>query len=183
MITTFLIAVSLAMDAFAVSVTSGLTVRNFSRKHALLLGVYFGGFQFLMPVLGWLLGSTIAEYVQRFSPWISFVLLGVIGGKMLLGAIRGEEEPEVPPELSHKRLFVLAVATSIDAMAVGISYAFSDEPIFLNSAVIGIVAFVISYLGGMLGGKLGDRFQSRAESVGGLVLIGIGIKILLQGIL
>ncbi len=179
MLSIFLIAVSLALDAFAVSVTSGLTVKGFNIRHALLLGCYFGAFQFIMPLVGWFLGSTISRYVSRIGPYISFLLLAIIGGKMVYGTLRGGDEQNVT-DLSHGRLLALAVATSIDAFAVGVGFAFMDVAILLSSAIIGIVAFVLSVIGGMLGGRLSGVFQKRAELIGGLVLIGIGLKILIE---
>ena len=183
MIEIFLTAVSLALDALAVSVATGLTLKNFRLRHALLMGVYFGGFQFIMPLIGWFLGSTVAEYVSKISPWLSFLLLAAIGGKMIWGAVRGGDEAEGMTKLTHTKLLVLAVATSIDALAVGVTFAFREVSIWLACAVIGIVAFVLSVLGGMFGSRLGGSFQKRAELVGGLVLVGIGIKILVQSLL
>ncbi len=178
----FLIAVSLALDAFAVSVSSGLTVRNFSLKHALLMGTYFGAFQFGMPLLGWLLGSTIAGYVSAVSPYIAFGLLAFIGGNMIYGAVKGEEDSAVH-ELTHGRLFMMAVATSIDALAVGVTFAFMDIDVLFACGIIGIVAFVLSVGGGLLGGHFGGKFSEKAGIFGGAVLLGIGTKILLEGIL
>lgn len=178
----FLIAVSLALDAFAVSVSSGLTVKGFNIRHALLMGAYFGAFQFAMPLIGWLLGSTVADYVSAISPYIAFTLLAFIGGKMVYEAIKGDEG-EALTELTHPKLIALAIATSIDALAVGVTFAFMDIDIWLACAVIGIVAFALSVAGGMLGGKLGERFQDRAQLFGGIVLIGIGLKILIESFL
>ncbi|MBQ8975172.1 MAG: manganese efflux pump, partial [Oscillospiraceae bacterium] len=126
----FLIAVSLALDAFAVSVTSGLTVRGFNIKHSLLMGTYFGMFQFVMPLLGWLLGSTVSQYVSRYGPWIAFALLAFIGGRMIVSALRSGGAAPIG-KLTHRRLLVLAVATSIDAFAVGVSFAFMEISIWL----------------------------------------------------
>lgn len=184
MVFIFLLAVSLALDAFAASVTSGLTVKNFGFKHALLLGIYFGSFQFIMPVIGWLLGSTVSSYVSSVAPYISFGLLALIGGKMVWESRKDEEEREPLPEtLTHKRLFILAVATSIDALAVGVTFAFMDISVWLASAIIGIVAFLLSICGGMLGGKLSGKFQKHAETIGGVVLILLGAKILIESFL
>ncbi len=177
-----LIAVSLALDAFAVSVTSGLTVKGFNVRHSLLMGAYFGAFQFFMPLLGWLLGSTVSRYVERYGPWISFALLAFIGGRMVVSALRGGEEERVTV-LTHRRLAALAVATSIDAFAVGVSFAFMQVNVWLSCAVIGAVAFALSVAGGQLGGKLSGVFRKRAELAGGAVLIAIGLKILLEGVL
>jgi putative Mn2+ efflux pump MntP len=184
MISIFLIAVSLALDAFAVSVSCGLTVKGNALKNSLLMGTYFGVFQFIMPLIGWFLGSRIASYVSAISPWIAFVLLAFIGGRMIIGTFKPEEEREPAPEkLTHGRLFVLAIATSIDALAVGVSFAFMEVNILLSCTIIGIVAFVLSVIGGTIGKKLGDRFQKRAELLGGIVLVCIGLKILLESLL
>ena len=183
MLVIFLIALSLAMDACAVSISSGLAVKNLNIRHALLLGVYFGGFQFLMPLIGWLLGSTVSDHVTRLGPWISFVLLAAIGGKMVWEAARSDGGDSCPlQDLTHSRLLVLAVATSIDAFAVGVSFAFMDVSIWAACGVIGLVAFILSALGGLVGGRLGYRFRKRAELVGGLVLVAIGARILLENL-
>lgn len=176
----FLIAVSLALDAFAVSVSSGLTVKGFNIKHAALMGTYFGVFQFIMPLIGWFLGSRIANYVSALSPYIAFILLAIIGGNMVCSSIKGGEDDGGITELTHLRLFMLAIATSIDALAVGVTFAFVDINIWYACTIIGIVAFVLSVAGGMLGGKLGEKFQDRAELLGGSVLILIGLKILVE---
>lgn len=174
-----LIAISLALDAFAVSVSSGLTVKGFGLKDAVKMGVWFGVFQFVMPLIGWLLGSSIAEYVTAVSPYIAFALLAFIGGRMVIGSLKKDDAPPVT-ELSAKRLFALAVATSIDALAVGVTFAFMEINVWLAFTVIGLVAFGLSVAGGMLGGRLGERFEEHAELFGGLVLIGIGLKILIE---
>ncbi len=174
-----LTAVSLALDAFAVSTSAGLTVKGFRLRDAVKMGVWFGLFQFLMPLLGWLLASTVAGYVVRYSPWIAFGLLAFVGGRMVVSALKKDGEPSVT-ELGTKTLFMLAVATSIDALAVGVTFAFMDINVWLAFSVIGAVAFILSVAGGMAGGKLGERFQGRAELIGGLVLIGIGAKILIE---
>lgn len=181
MIEIVLIAVSLALDAFAVSVSSGISVPGFGWKQAVRMGVYFGGFQFAMPLIGWFLGSSVSSYIEAVDHWIAFVLLVLIGGRMVWGA-RGDncECTSVPNELSAKRLTVLAVATSIDALAVGVSMAFMDVNILFSAGTIGVVAFGLSIVGGLAGRRLGCLFQKRAEMVGGFVLIGIGLKILLE---
>ena len=173
----FFIAVSLALDAFAVSVSAGLTVRGFTIKDALKMGLWFGGFQFIMPLIGWFLGSRVAGYVMSVGPYIACGVLAFIGGRMIWGALKGDNE-ETVTELSAKTLLLLAVATSIDALAVGVTFAFMDVDVLLSSAVIGVVAFALSLAGGMIGGRLGDRFKDRAQLVGGVVLVAIGIKML-----
>ena len=182
MIEVFLIAVSLALDAFAVSVSSGISVRGFCWRHAVKMGLYFGLFQFGMPLIGWFLGSSVSAYIEAVDHWIAFGLLAVIGGRMVWEALRrscGEEEA-ASTDLSARRLVVLAVATSIDALAVGVSMAFMDVDILISAVVIGVVAFVLSVVGGLLGKRLGCLFQRRAEVVGGVVLIAIGVKILVE---
>lgn len=178
----FLIAVSLALDAFAVSVSSGLTVKGFGIKHAALMGAYFGVFQFIMPVIGWFLGSTVAGYISAVSPYVAFALLAVIGGNMIYSSVKGGDE-ETLHELTHPKLLMLAIATSIDALAVGVTFAFMDINIWYASTVIGVVAFAMSIAGGMLGGRLGEKFSDRAGIFGGAVLVGIGLKILIESFL
>jgi putative Mn2+ efflux pump MntP len=180
-----LIGVSLSMDAFAVSVTNGLTLKNFKVRHALWMGLYFGGFQFLMPLLGFLLGSTVSHYIMRFGPYISFALLAFIGGKMLLESLRptGDDEAGMT-DLTHRSLLAAAVATSIDALAVGVSFAFQEELRLLPSCLlIGCTTFVISFLGAMLGSRIPGLSGKKAGIVGGVVLIGIGIKLLVEGVI
>ena len=180
MVEIFLIAVSLALDAFAVSVSSGISIPGFGVKQAARMGLWFGAFQFMMPVAGWLLGSSVSQYIETVDHWVAFALLAVIGGRMAWGSLRGGEEDEAPPDLSARRLCLLAVATSIDALAVGVSMAFMAVPVLASAAVIGVVAFVLSLVGGLVGKRLGGLFQRRAELVGGLVLIAIGVKILIE---
>ena len=185
LVSILLIGVSLSMDAFAVSVTNGLTLKNFNFRHALWMGLYFGGFQFLMPLLGCLLGSTVSHYIMRFGPYISFALLAFIGGKMLLESIRPSgEDADGMSTLSHKSLLGAAVATSIDALAVGVSFAFQEDVKLLPSCLlIGCTTFVISFLGAMLGSRIPGLSGKKAGIVGGLVLIGIGIKLLVEGVI
>ena len=181
MVEIFLIAVSLALDAFAVSVSSGIAIPGFGWKQAVKMGLWFGAFQFAMPLAGWLLGSSVSGYIEAVDHWVAFGLLALIGGRMAWGAIRGGgDEEEAPADLSAKRLCLLAIATSIDALAVGVSMAFMRVDILFSAIIIGIVAFVLSVVGGLAGRRLGSLFQQRAELVGGLVLIGIGIKILVE---
>ena len=182
MVEIFLIAVSLALDAFAVSVSSGISIPGFGPRQAVKMGLWFGTFQFLMPLLGWLLGSSVSRYIEAVDHWVAFALLAIIGGRMVWGSLRhgaGDEE-EAPSDLSAKRLCLLAIATSIDALAVGVSMAFMSVPVLLSAVVIGVVAFVLSVVGGLAGKRLGALFQRRAELVGGLVLVGIGLKILIE---
>ncbi|MBM6871140.1 manganese efflux pump MntP family protein [Pseudoflavonifractor phocaeensis] len=180
MIEILLIAVSLALDAFAVSVSSGISVPGFGWKQAVKMGLYFGVFQAAMPLIGWFLGSSLSGYITAVDHWIAFGLLALIGGRMVWGTLKDGAEEEVPADLSAGRLMMLAVATSIDALAVGVSMAFMKVDIAVAAAVIGLVAFVLSVVGGLAGRRLGNLFQQKAELVGGLVLIGIGLKILVE---
>lgn len=185
MLSILLIGLSLSMDAFAVSVTNGLTVRDFRPRHALWMGLYFGGFQFLMPLLGYLLGSTVSHYVARFGPYISFALLAFIGGKMLLDSLRPDAQGEdgAAASLSHRALLAAAIATSIDALAVGVSFAFMEDLRLLPSCLlIGCTTFVLSVLGALLGSRIPGLGGKKAGVVGGLVLIGIGLKMLIEGV-
>ncbi len=180
-----LIAVSLALDAFAVSVSSGISVPGFGWRQAVKMGLWFGFFQFLMPLAGYFLGTSVSAYIEAVDHWIAFGLLALIGGKMVVEAVKkgcGQEGGEAAPtELTARRLCVLAIATSIDALAVGVSMAFMEGLSILPAAVIiGVVAFGLSIVGGLLGRRLGCLFQQRAEMVGGVVLIVIGIKILVE---
>ena len=178
----FLIALSLAMDAFTVSISAGLTVRGFNFRQALRLGVCFGGFQLAMPLLGWLLGSAVQAYAVAYSAWLSFALLAAIGGKMLWNALTGGGRETVPETLPVGRLLLLAVATSMDALAVGVSYALAGRAVLPCAVVIGVVTCLLSVAGGLLGGRLGSRFQTQAQAGGGLVLLFMGVKILLEGL-
>ena len=178
-----LIAVSLALDAFAVSVSSGISVPGFGPRQAVKMGCWFGAFQFLMPLAGWLLGSSVSAYIEAVDHWVAFGLLALIGGRMVWGALRPGEEARAPADLTAGRLAALAVATSIDALAVGVSMAFMAVDILASAAVIGVVAFVLSAVGGLAGRRLGGLFQRRAELAGGLVLAAIGVKILAEHLL
>lgn len=179
MIQTLLIAVSLAMDAFAVSVSTGIAVPNFGPRQAVRIGAWCGFFQFAMPLAGWFLGSSVKEYIEAVDHWIAFGLLALIGGNMIREALSDGEEAAVT-DLSARRLFLLALATSIDALAVGVTLAFTQVNILVSAAVIGVVAFLLAMLGGLLGRRLGQLFQKRATLLGGVVLVGIGIKILAE---
>ena len=182
MLSILLIGVGLSMDAFAVSVTSGLTVKGFGPKHAALLGIYFGGFQFLMPLIGYLLGSTVSSFVSDYAPYISFFLLAFVGIKMLVEAIRGGEAA-VCTQLRHTQLLMMAIATSLDALAVGVSFAFMPEVSLLPSCLlIGCTTFVLCFAGGMVGGKIPGISCKTAGIAGGVVLGAIGIKLLIEGL-
>ena len=180
----FLLGIGLAMDAFAVSVCKGLGMRRLNKKQALIIGLYFGGFQALMPLVGWLLGSQFQKYITSIDHWIAFILLGFIGGKMMIEAIREWNEEEtvdvMDAPLDHKNMLVLAVATSIDALAVGITFAFLDTPIIEAITIIGITTMIISIIGVVVGNFFGSRYKSKAEFIGGLILVLLGLKILLE---
>jgi len=180
LVSVFLIAVSLAMDALAVSVSSGISVPGFGRRQALRMGLWFGTFQFAMPLFGWFLGSGIAERMERAGHVLAFAILALIGGRMIYGALHADGDGARGADLTAPRLALLAVATSIDALAAGVSMAFMDVNILLSAVIIGVVAFLLSVLGGLAGRKLGGLFQKRAEIAGGLVLIALGVKILVE---
>lgn len=178
MLSILLIALSLAMDAFAVSLSTGIAVPGFGVRQAARIGLWCGFFQFSMPLAGWFLGSSVKSYIEFIDHWIAFGLLALIGASMIREALSGEGG-EAVADLSVKRLFFLALATSIDALAVGVTMAFmKDVNILLSAAVIGAVAFLMAMLGGLLGRRLGQLFQKRATLLGGAVLILIGVKIL-----
>lgn len=181
-LTILLIAVSLALDAFAVAVSCGISVPGFGLRQALRVGLWFGLFQCAMPLMGWLLGAGVSGYIRAVDHWVAFALLAFIGGRMAAGALEKScEAAETVPvgRLTTRRLGLLALATSIDALAVGVSMAFmEDVDIRVAAVVIGAVAFGLSVCGGLLGRRLGRLFQRRAELAGGLALIGIGVHIL-----
>ena len=177
------IAFGLAMDAFAVSIASSVLLVNVTPRQAFRLSFHFGLFQFMMPVIGWLAGSTFARWVMAFDHWIAFGLLLLIGGRMIHEALtRREEETRRDPS-RWPDLVILSVATSIDALAVGVSFAMLDVTIWVPCVVIGLVAAAMSLVGLRIGSRLGTRFGRRMEILGGVVLIGIGARILLQHLL
>lgn len=172
-----LIAVGLSMDAFAVSVCKGLSLRRLKPRHALLVGLYFGGFQALMPMLGWALGARFESVIQSVDHWIAFILLALIGVGMIREA--GHEE-ELNDDLGFRTMLLLAVATSIDALAVGVTFAFLQVRILPAAALIGCTTFALSALGVYIGHVFGLKYKAKAETAGGVILIGIGLKILLE---
>ena len=176
----FLIGVGLSMDAFAVSVCKGLTMRKMRWKQGAVIALFFGGFQALMPLAGWALGKQFEQYITRIDHWIAFLLLGWIGGKMIWDAFHGEEEESVKAGFDLKELFVLAVATSIDALAVGITFAFLQVAILPAVTLIGCTTFVISLAGVWIGHKFGGKLKDKATLAGGIILCLIGLKILLE---
>ena len=172
-------AIALSMDAFAVSICKGLSVPKLQAKHCLICGVYFGGFQALMPLIGWALGIRFQSMITNIDHWIAFMLLAVIGANMIKESFSKEEEcPDA--SFGFKTMLTLAVATSIDALAVGVTFAFLDVSIVPAVLLIGATTFVCSAVGVKIGNVFGNRFQSKAEFLGGLVLIAIGLKILIE---
>ena len=179
--TIFLIGIGLAMDAFSVSVTDGIILKKPRLSQSAKIALFFGGFQFLMPVLGYLLGSAFARYITAFDHWLAFALLGFVGGKMIWEAFHEKDEcDEIKNPLDTYTLFILAIATSIDALAVGITFATMAVSVLFSSALIGIITFFICLLGVYLGSWFGNLLGNKAEIIGGLVLIGIGLKILIE---
>ena len=175
----FLIAIGLSMDAFAVAVCKGLSMKTINKKYMFLIALFFGGFQALMPLLGYFLGSQFSVYIERFDHWVAFLLLAVIGGNMIRES-REEAEEESYQGINYKELLLLAVATSIDALAVGITFAFLQVEIVPAVALIGCTTFVLSLIGVVVGNLFGARYKSRAEFTGGVILLLIGVKILLE---
>ena len=175
----FLIAVGLSMDAFAVAVCKGLAMPKMSWKGAAIVGLYFGGFQALMPFLGYLLGAGFKDAISAYDHWVAFILLALIGGNMIRES-REDEEESLDASLSFRSMVLLAIATSIDALAVGVTLAFLDVPILSSVCFIGVVTFCLSLVGVKAGNVFGCKYKSKAEFVGGLVLILIGLKILLE---
>ena len=175
----FLIAVGLSMDAFAVSVCKGLAMPKCTFKKAAIVGLWFGGFQALMPAIGYVLGAQFQEAIASIDHWIAFVLLALIGGNMIHEALDNDEE-EADASLNVKTMFLLAVATSIDALAIGITFAFLKVNIIPAVCFIGIVTFIISFAGVKIGNVFGARYKNKAEIVGGIILILLGLKILLE---
>lgn len=174
------LAVGLAMDAFAVSVCKGLSIRKLRASQTVIVGAWFGAFQALMPLAGWMLGRAFAEFVAAVDHWVAFVLLGVIGGNMVWEGIHSGGEHECDASLGIGSMLTLAVATSIDALAVGITFALVKVDIVAAVGIIGAVTFVLSALGVKIGNLFGSRFKGKAEVFGGAVLFLIGMKILLE---
>ncbi len=182
LLTLFITAVGLSMDAFAVSVCKGLAMKKLSVKKAVLIGLWFGGFQALMPAIGYLLGTRFEKYVTSIDHWIAFVLLAFIGINMIKEALSGDED-EANDSVDLKTMFLLAVATSIDALAVGVTYAFLQVRIIPAVAFIGVTTFVLSVVGVKIGNVFGLRYKSKAEIFGGIILIVMGAKILAEHLL
>ncbi len=184
MVTVFLIAVGLAMDAFSISVASGGIYRHLHLRHGLRMAAFFGLFQAGMPILGFLAGKSLESTILGYDHWIAFGLLSIIGGKMLLEAFKIKEVESRPNDPTNLTVvFTLSVATSIDALAVGVTLSLITEHVYTAAAVIGVITFLISWIGWWIGQKIGSFFENKLEIVAGLVVIGIGIKILLEHLL
>ena len=175
-----ILAVGLAMDAFAVSICKGLSVKDVKIKHMVSAGLYFGGFQALMPIIGYLLGVNFKHLIEHFDHCIAFALLVLIGGNMIREALGKDEDEELNASFGPKTMLPLAIATSIDALAVGVTFAFLQVQIVPAVGFIGIITFLLSFLGVKIGNVFGMKYKSKAELAGGIILVLIGLKILLE---
>lgn len=179
----FLIGIGLSMDAFAVAIGKGLSMTKVDKKQTLVIAAFFGGFQALMPFLGWALGSTFASKIKAIDHWIAFILLSYIGVKMIADALKEMKAPvaaETDPPLDLKELLLMAIATSIDALAVGVTFSFLEVNILAAIAIIGCTTFVLSALGVFIGNIFGSRYKTGSQIVGGVILVAIGLHILIQ---
>lgn len=178
----FILAVGLSMDAFAVSICKGLATERCTLKRAAICGIWFGGFQALMPLIGYFLGYRFRDAITGIDHWIAFVLLLFIGGNMIKEALGGDDEHEhESAAMDVKTMFILAIATSIDALAVGVTFAFlPDTNIWAAVSFIGVITFLLSTIGAKLGGILGEKYEKRAQIAGGVILVLLGLKILLE---
>lgn len=175
-----IIAVGVSMDAFAVSICKGLSVRELKPRQPVSAALWFGGFQALMPLVGYYLGISFADFVSEVDHWIAFILLGIIGGNMIKESCHKDEEISLDPDFSFRTMLALAVATSIDAFAVGVSFAFLKVNIWEAVLMIGVTTAVFSAVGVVIGNFFGARWKSKAEFAGGFILIAMGLKILLE---
>ncbi len=180
LITIIIIALGLSMDAFAVSIVSGAAYKQLKIKHALRIALFFGGFQAIMPLIGYLAGLSIKTYITPYDHWVAFGLLSAVGGKMIYESfkIKSAEENLNPSNILI--LLVLSLATSIDALAIGITLSFLRVSLATAVSIIGLVTFVLSYLGVFIGKRFGHFFENKIEAIGGLILIGLGLKILIE---
>lgn len=178
-ISIILIAIGLSMDAFAVSVSNGIVLKKVTALNSIKTGVFFGAFQAFMPILGWFLGNTFCMYIESIDHWLAFGLLSFIGANMIYESLK-EEENEYRNPNSTKVLLVMAIATSIDALAVGVSFSMLQANIFIPAIVIGTITFIISSIGVFIGKKVGKLFKKNAEIFGGIILIIIGFNILMH---
>jgi len=183
MFTIIIIAVGLAMDAFAVSVASGTMYKQLNVKHALRMAVFFGGFQAFMPLIGSLAGLSVKEYIANYDHWVAFGLLSAVGAKMIYESFKINPTEKIFDPSSIFVLLILAVATSIDALAVGITLSLITRSVAAAVITIGLMTFVLSYLGVFIGKKFGHLFENKIEALGGLILTGLGLKILLEHLL
>ncbi len=177
-----LLSIGLAMDAFAVSICKGISMKRMNWRKALIIGMYFGGFQALMPVIGYFLGTAFESIITNIDHWVAFILLGIIGGNMIKEAFEDESE-NCNDDVGFKTMIMLAIATSIDALAVGITFAFLKVNLIAAISMIGVITFVLSIIGTKIGNRFGDKYESKAELVGGVILVLLGIKILLEHLL
>lgn len=175
----FLLCIGLAMDAFAVSVCKGISMKKMNWKKAIIIGLYFGGFQALMPTIGYFLGAAFQSLITSIDHWIAFILLGIIGGGMIKESF-GDDEENRNDDVSFKTMIVLAIATSIDALAIGITFAFLNVNLVLAISLIGIITFILSVFGTKIGNRFGNKYEKKAEFLGGVILVLLGIKILLE---
>ncbi len=177
----FLIGIGLSMDAFAVAVCRGLKMQKLNIKHTAVIALFFGGFQALMPLIGWFLGKQFEKYITAVDHWIAFALLAFIGGKMIYDSFKKDDDDQGEKDVFNlKEIFVMAVATSIDALAVGITFAFLSVNIWSSISIIGVTTFVLSAVGVLIGHKFGAKYKNKAELAGGVILVLIGLKILLE---
>lgn len=174
-----LLSIGLGMDAFAVSICKGISMKKIDWKKACIIGLYFGGFQAIMPVIGYFLGSTFENIITNFDHWIAFFLLAIIGGNMIKESFSKEIE-NINDDVNFKTIIMLAIATSIDALAVGITFAFFNVNLILAITLIGVITFILSVIGTKVGNRFGDKYENKAEFIGGLILILLGLKILLE---
>ena len=177
-----LMAVALAMDALAVSICKGMTIKKLTTEHILKCGLYFGGFQMLMPIIGYFIGRTFAQVISSFDHWVVFAILAALGVHMIIGVFKEEKEEneEKHADFSHKTMVVLAIATSIDAMAIGVSLSIMCAAIWVNAAIIGGITFAITAVGVAVGHKFGNKLGAKAELIGGFILIGVGLRVLIE---
>lgn len=177
------LAIGLSMDAFAVAICKGLAMNKVNFKSALIVGAWFGGFQALMPAIGYFIGRSFSSYIDKYDHWIAFILLAIIGINMIREAFSKDEE-DVQGSLAFKVMLTMAIATSIDAMAAGVSFSFSGIvlPIYITVAIIGLITLAFSMVGVRIGSVFGDKYKSKAELAGGIMLVLLGIKMLLEGL-
>ncbi|MEG0750847.1 MAG: manganese efflux pump MntP family protein [Oscillospiraceae bacterium] len=175
-----LVSVALAMDAFAVSMCKGLAMRTLNRRNAAIIALFFGCSQAVMPIVGWLLARSFERYITRFDHWVAFVLLTIIGINMIADTRKDDRCPDDGGLLNYRELLLLSFATSIDALAVGITLAFLNTEILSSACIIGVTTFAISFFGVCIGNRFGAKYKDRAQLIGGVVLIAIGVRILID---